>query len=203
MMHPVCPPQRVIGVVLASGSGRRFDPEGRQNKLVSRLPGGEAVVRSSVQALCEVLDDVVVTVRPGARMVMDCLQGQGCHILECPEAEHGIGSAIAAAVAYVTWRYPDATGCLIALGDMPFLQSGTVTQLIAALQHNDLVAPVFRGQRGHPVGFSCAYFNALVRLTGDSGARLLLASAGERLCCVPVTDRGVIADVDLPSDLFQ
>ena len=194
---------RVIGIVLASGRGLRFDPRGGQNKLLALLTDGEPVLAVAVRTLRSVLDDVIVTVRPGAKTVIDCLRDQSCHILECPEAALGMGAAMAAAVKYAGQQYPDAVGCLLAFGDMPFLQRATVVKLVAAMVNHELVAPVYEGRRGHPVGFARTHFGALESLSGDEGARNLLEGAGERLCCLPVLDKGVVADIDRPDDLIQ
>lgn len=56
-MHPV-------GILLAAGRGRRFDPSGERNKLLQALPGGEPVVVASAHALLAVLPRVIAVVPP-------------------------------------------------------------------------------------------------------------------------------------------
>ncbi|MEJ2577126.1 MAG: NTP transferase domain-containing protein, partial [Gammaproteobacteria bacterium] len=64
-----------------------------------------------------------------------------------------------------------------------------------------LVAPRCDGRRGHPVGFSARWGAALAGLSGDQGARELLARYPDRLQLVDTDDRGVLADIDHPSDM--
>jgi molybdenum cofactor cytidylyltransferase len=60
---------------------------------------------------------------------------------------------------------------------------------------------VHRGERGHPVGFSAAHRDALMTLSGDEGARSLVAHGGVELVRIDVDDPGVLRDVDAPGDL--
>lgn len=65
----------------------------------------------------------------------------------------------------------------------------------------DAAAPVFQGQRGHPVLFARALLPQLLALTGDEGARQVLRGLGDRLALVETDDAGVLLDVDRPADL--
>ena len=64
-----------------------------------------------------------------------------------------------------------------------------------------IVAPLYRGQRGHPVGFSARYADELLGLSGDTGARDIIAAHGDSLQLIEVADRGVITDIDHPEEL--
>lgn len=64
-----------------------------------------------------------------------------------------------------------------------------------------LAAPFCNGQRGHPVGFGAEFRDALLDLSGDEGARSLVMANETRLHRIVCYDPGVLADVDLRSDL--
>jgi molybdenum cofactor cytidylyltransferase len=65
----------------------------------------------------------------------------------------------------------------------------------------DIIAPVYRGQRGHPVGFSARHGKALRRLRGDAGARHLIEANQQALARIETPVRGVILDVDVPASM--
>jgi molybdenum cofactor cytidylyltransferase len=65
-----------------------------------------------------------------------------------------------------------------------------------------LVAPYFRARRGHPVGISGAFYEQLLSLKGDEGAKHLLKENEAKLVKVPIGDPGVIRDIDTPGDLM-
>ena len=59
------------------------------------------------------------------------------------------------------------------------------------------------GQRGNPILWGAAYFPEMMRLTGDVGAKRLIARHRDRVIEVPVASDGIFADVDTPSDLAR
>jgi molybdenum cofactor cytidylyltransferase len=85
---------------------------------------------------------------------------------------------------------------------MPFIEPATIAQVADAIEHPTmLVAPVFRGRRGHPVGFGRTHFEALIRLTGDDGARTILRDHAEHVRRLACEDPGILTDIDTPTDL--
>lgn len=88
----------------------------------------------------------------------------------------------------------------MALADMPRIASATIEAVARELDAGKpLVAPCYRGQRGHPVGFGLVHREALLALDGDTGARALLNSPA--LTRIDVDDPGILRDVDTPADL--
>jgi molybdenum cofactor cytidylyltransferase len=61
-----------------------------------------------------------------------------------------------------------------------------------------IVVPMFRGETGHPVGFSREFFGELIALSGDRGARSVIAAHADRVERVNVDDPGVVTDIDEP-----
>jgi molybdenum cofactor cytidylyltransferase len=109
-----------------------------------------------------------------------------------------MGAALAAAVRATS----EADGWLVALGDMPWIDASTYEAVARQLdQGAELVAPFYRGKRGHPVGFGMAHREALAALDGDAGARGIFSTHTPFV--IEVDDQHVLLDVDLPSDLGQ
>jgi molybdenum cofactor cytidylyltransferase len=91
---------------------------------------------------------------------------------------------------------------IVALADMPFVRPSTIAAVRDALAGGaPLVAPYFRARRGHPVGIAGKFAADLTALTGDEGAKKLLAAHERALVKIPVGDPGVIRDIDTPDDL--
>ncbi|MEV9636521.1 nucleotidyltransferase family protein [Burkholderia pseudomallei] len=185
------------GVLLAAGLGTRFDPGGVQSKLLAKLPDGTPVAVAAAQRLTAVLPDVVAVVRPGAERLAHLLNDVGCQVVFAPDAERGMGASLAAGVR----ARADSPGWIVALADMPWIAPATIESVACALDAGlaSTVAPVYRGQRGHPVGFASRHYDALAALDGDTGARALLAAAPPAL--VDVTDPAVLRDIDTRADL--
>ncbi|QSN63570.1 NTP transferase domain-containing protein [Caballeronia sp. M1242] len=186
------------GILLAAGLGTRFDPSGLQNKLLATLPGGTPVVFQSARRLLSVASEVIAVVRPGAEKLADVLNEAGCDVIFSADAARGMGATLAAAVRATS----EAEGWIVALGDMPWIEPATIEAVARPLDAGAaLVAPMYRGQRGHPVGFGLAHRATLAALDGDAGARAIFATAAPLL--VEVDDPNVLRDVDQPGDLPQ
>jgi molybdenum cofactor cytidylyltransferase len=91
---------------------------------------------------------------------------------------------------------------VIALADMPFLEPATIKAVAERVRAGDaIVAPVYRGERGHPVGLASRFRTELETFRGDEGARSLLRAQKEQIRLLEVQDAGVVRDVDTPGDL--
>lgn len=184
----------VVGLLLAAGSATRFGSD----KLQHALPHGVAIAVQAARHLRSELPRVVAVVRPGADQLGSHLEAEGCEVVVCENAAEGMGASLACA-ARAAGR---ADAYLVALGDMPFVRRSSIAAVREALEGGaQLAAPYFRARRGHPVGISGAFFEELLALSGDQGAKQLLASNEARVRKIPIGDPGVIRDIDTPGDL--
>jgi molybdenum cofactor cytidylyltransferase len=190
----------VVGILLAAGRGRRFDPLGQRNKLLQILPGagGDPVVVASARKLLSILDTVIAVVPPDDGGLKALLSALGCDVVVCPDADSGMAASLVHALRHSLPHDPQAW--LVALGDMPYLAPATLQALADALAGGaTIAAPVMGGRRGNPVGFGRVHLAALLALQGDQGARRLLQSCP--VTEVPVADPGIFQDIDTPADL--
>jgi molybdenum cofactor cytidylyltransferase len=84
---------------------------------------------------------------------------------------------------------------------MPRVLPATLGAVAGALDGHPVAFAQHQGRRGHPVGFSAEMYSELVRLTGDEGARRLVARYPA--CAVEVDDPGVLIDIDTTQDLDE
>ena len=118
-----------VGILLAAGRGRRFDPSGARNKLLQPLAGGEAVVAASARTLLSILPRVIAVVPPADGGVAQALRALGCDVTVCDDADRGMAASLVHAVRH---SLPAAQGWLVALGDMPHVQPATIAALCDA-----------------------------------------------------------------------
>ncbi len=185
---------RPVGILLAGGASTRFGAD----KLLHPLPDGTPIAVASFRNLDAVLARIVAVVRPGAGELVRFLRARGAEVTVCDRADDGMGATLAHAVAAAR----DAGGWVVALADMPFIDPATIRGVVERLEAGaGIVAPMFRGERGHPVGFARRYGDALAALGGDAGARDLLRAEASALEVFDCDDPGVVRDVDTPADL--
>src|SRR6185437_9442027 len=192
---------RIVGILLAAGRGTRFGGD----KLLAPLPepsldmpAGTAMGVAAAMHVAAALPDSIGVVRPGDPQLANGVRKAGLRVVECANADDGMGVSLACGVISAS----DADGWIVALADMPWIAPPTIRAVADVLaQGADIVAPAYRGTRGHPVGFSRRHFAALCALTGDAGARAVLLAHPDALTLLDVDDAGVLADVDRGSDL--
>lgn len=186
----------ICAILLAGGEGSRFGSD----KLSACLPDGRPVALAAAEAIAGAADRHLVVMRPGREALAALLAAHGWTPVATTAAARGKGASLAAGIQAA----PDAAGWLIALADMPLLQPATAQAVANALRAGALAAaPFYRGQRGHPVGFSAQLSSQLLALDGDSGARAVLQNVSDRLTRIDVDDPGVLIDIDQPEDLLR
>lgn len=187
-----------VGVLLAAGQSSRFGT----NKLLHPLIDNTPMLLLSAEKLATVLPDSVVVINRELADLSSQLEQLGLHVVVNEQAEQGMGSSIACAIRASESINPDAGGWLILLADMPYIETRTIQQLLRQLEQGAaMVAPVYRQQRGHPVGFNQRYKNELLALNRDTGARDILKKYKRHLRLLPVEDDGILIDIDRPADI--
>jgi molybdenum cofactor cytidylyltransferase len=195
---------RVAAVVLAAGRSSRFRAEGgaEETKLVARLDGEPIVRRVVVAALASQAGPVVVVVGHARGAVEAALAGLPASFAFNPDFETGIASSLGVGLAATPG---DAEGAVVLLGDMPSVAAKLIDQLIDACDArptSSAVAPVHDGRRGNPVLIARRLFEPAKRLTGDEGARRLLAALDRRdVVEIAAAGLDVTFDIDTPDDL--
>ena len=202
----------VVGILLAAGRGERFGGDKLRTMIRSdakpradaqadgRSPGSarEFVGVMACRQLLLALPRVVAVVRPDDAALAVALGAAGARIVRCANADAGMGASLACGVQATR----DAAGWVVALGDMPWIETSTIARVAAAIADGATVAaPFYRGQRGHPVGFGASCFAALAALAGDEGARSILAAHRDSVVRIDVDDAGTLRDVDRSADL--
>jgi molybdenum cofactor cytidylyltransferase len=118
------------------------------------------------------------------------------------EFADGMSASLKAGIAALP---SEAGAALICLADMPFTRPETLDRLAEAFAAKGRLAlfPSHGGQRGNPVLLGRGLFPAVAELTGDQGARALLAAIPDRVGEVAVDDPGVLRDLDHPGALAR
>ena len=184
-------------IVLAAGKGSRF--LGTDHKLAQSLGTLSVLGTTLRQAIASTLPVVVVTTEALADVARRSIAARD--VVLVPEVGTtgqtalGMGYSIAVGVG----ARPDAGGWLILPGDMPRVQPETLQRVARELAAHAVVFAQYKGRRGHPVGFSGELYSELIALTGDEGARRVIARYPA--FALNVDDPGVLVDVDTVADL--
>jgi molybdenum cofactor cytidylyltransferase len=184
-------------IVLAAGRSARFGA-GR-HKLAQPLGASSLLAQTLARAIASHLRTVVVTTAAFVDVARSSVAARDVVVL--PEvgadgaASLGMGTSIAAGVS----ASADSAGWLVLPGDMPLVQPATLLAVARALALHPVAYAQYRGRRGHPVGFAAELYTELTELSGDEGARRIIARYPA--FAVDVVDAGVLVDIDTEDDL--
>jgi molybdenum cofactor cytidylyltransferase len=186
----------VLGLVLAAGGSTRM---GRPKQL-AELDGRPLLAHVLAAAEDAPLDRVVVALGGAAGEVLDRVDLGRAEPLVIEGWDAGMGHVLAAALAAATddWR-----AVVVLLGDQPLVAGRAVARVVEAWRAGagPVVTATYGGRPGHPKLFDRRLLPELLRLTGDTGARDLVAAHPEWVHRVEVGDLASDADIDVEADL--
>jgi molybdenum cofactor cytidylyltransferase len=181
----------IVGLLLAAGSASRFGSDKLRHALLHGVP----IAIQALRNLKPEVDEVLAVVKPGDAGLF----GTECKTVVCERAAEGMGASLACGVREAGKR----DGYLIALADMPYIRRSSIASIRKALEEGaTLVAPYWHARRGHPVGIAGRFYEQLINLGGDEGAKSILAAHASEFVKIPIGDPGVIRDIDTPADLL-
>jgi CTP:molybdopterin cytidylyltransferase MocA len=178
----------IAAVVLAAGASKRL---GEPKQLA--MLGGETLLERAVRVAREAgCSPVVVVV--GAEYVRVLQQGALGDALTVinDKWDEGMASSIRVGVRALGFVAKEADGVVLMTCDQPAVTGKHLSRLML---RDEVTASGYAGRKGVPAFFPKKYFERLMELTGDAGAReLLLDTRCEAL------ENGEL-DVDRPEDL--
>ena len=183
----------LVGILAAGASTRMRGAD----KLLERIDG-EPLLARQVRIARAIGEPVVVAVPADAGLRVRLVQRAGARPLPVADAARGMSASIAALAREAERTGADAL--LLVLGDMPEIEVEDLGALLAeAARHPSAIvrAGTKDGRPGHPVVFPRRCFADLARLSGDVGAREVIAAERE-IRVVPLPAERAVVDLDTP-----
>ena len=190
--------QRVAGLLLAAGGGRRLG--GRPKALLAHR--GRPLVEHAVGVLRAAgCTRVHVVLGAAAAAVRERAELGDCVLVENPEWAEGMGSSLRAGLDSLAGT--TARAALVSLVDQPGIGAEAMRRVLAAYEDEaSLVSAAYDGVRGHPVLLGAAHWAGVAATaTGDRGARAYLKEHRGALTLVECGDVARPYDIDTVADL--
>lgn len=183
-------------VILAAGMSARM---GSPKQLLSYK--NKNLLRHTVDEALETgCESVFVVLGANLDLLRNELRDKPVSIIENKGWQEGMAASIRCAVEKIAGTILRPDSIIFMVCDQPYVSSSLLLNLIAKKQETNLpiVASSYEDKSGTPALFHRSMFPALMELTGDKGARKLIADNPEKVATVSFPEG--IKDIDTIED---
>ncbi len=180
-------------IILAAGNSSRL---GQPKQLLDYQ--GKTLLRHTVEQALAVSSRVIVITGSENSGIE---QETGSALTVQNESwQEGMASSIHKGLNEMLVTYPETENILITVCDQPHIDASVFSELIEKKQSSGkgIMASHYSGTLGTPVLFSRSYFNDLLQLSGQEGAKKLLVKYRDDVGQV-MFEKGSV-DIDTPED---
>lgn len=188
--------RNVGAVILAAGGSSRL---GQPKQLLSFQR--ESLMRRAVRSAFEAGCTCVTVVAGDARDRIEIeLRGTPAVVVENSEWQRGLGTSVRCGLRHLLSSPPEIDAVVLLACDQPFLDASVITSLIAQQENSGkpIVASSYAGTLGIPALFHRSYFESLLALPDNSGAKILIESRSAEVAQIEF-EKGAV-DIDTPDD---
>jgi len=191
----------IFAVVPAAGRSERMGT----NKLLLPM-AGRTVIECLVRALAEGGVQHVIVVTPvHATDVALAAEAAGAEVCLLPEPTSEMRETVELGVRWLEDRYRPRfdDAWLLAPADHPAIDAKAVRELCCRYpndQGRTIIAPVFRGKRGHPVLLAWHHVSGIRAHPPHAGLDTYLRLHADEALEVPIDNDGILRDIDTPED---
>ena len=187
---------RVAGIVLAAGNSSRMGC----NKLLADI-GGVTLLRRTVEAAAmSSLSPLIAVTGNDQQGTEATLKGLDVQFVHNPDYADGLSTSLRTGLTAL----PDhVDAALVLLGDMPEIPTSLIERMIAAFAATDghaICVATASGKRGNPVLWARRYFSEMEKVTGDTGAKHLIAAHEDSVLEIDAGEYA-LRDIDTPEAL--
>ena len=188
----------LAALILAAGCSARMEV------FKPLLPFGRGtVIERVISTVHEAgVETIRVVVGWNAHLLIPILEHLGVPWVRNERFEEGMYTSVQAGVRDL----PTGVAAFFVLpGDMPLVQSATLTRLIAEWDKRPggILHPCFEGGRGHPPLIASFYIPEILRDAPSGGLRAVLGRHAQDAREVECADPGVLVDLDTPEEYRQ
>ena len=183
-------------IILAAGSSSRFG----NTKQLLHFKGKTLLNHTIEEAIHAGAQPVVVVTGANADEISKEIKNEKVEIVFNENWEQGMASGIVVGLKKAIILNKELKNVIITVCDQPFVSSSLFKQLFQRQNESTkhIVASAYANTIGTPALFTIKYFDALMGLAGDQGAKGLLKKYSEDLATVDFPD-GYI-DIDTQED---
>ncbi len=186
-------------ILLAAGESKRM---GEPKQLLTW--GNKTLIEHQIHTLIETGNPLIVVLGSHSDKIIPIIQKKQVSIVINERWRNGMGSSVSTGVSFAWEKYPQAEGVLIVLIDQPLVLSSHYRNLKAAFipgKKQILASRAKDRWLGVPALFDAFYFDELIELDGDEGARGIIKKYDSQV--IPIDADEQLEDMDNQESYFQ
>lgn len=183
-------------VLLAAGGSIRL---GRPKQLIRF--NGKTLIQHAIDSAVDVpLKSRVLVLGSSEDQILGMIDTKSFHTCRNENWEDGMASSLKKGIKESLRIEPNLNAILILVSDQPFISMELLNEMIELYKsQSSIVVCQYGDVKGVPVLFGSKYFNELLQLSGDQGARKIMMKY-EKMQSVVKFDQGNF-DIDTMEDL--
>ncbi|HDY94323.1 MAG: nucleotidyltransferase family protein [Sulfitobacter litoralis] len=183
-------------ILLAAGQSSRMRGRDKLTELIDAEP---LLRRQARIARAVTKAAVIVALPPAPHPRYDLLRGLDVTLLPVPDAAEGINASLRAGFAALP---SSSLAAMILLADLPELTEGDLRYVMQSVdlktKYTIWRGATSDGKAGHPTVFAAYHFNRILQMSGDTGAKEIIAQAQAETLTVPLPGNRARLDLDTP-----
>jgi molybdenum cofactor cytidylyltransferase len=185
----------VPAIILAAGASARMGSPKALLKI-----GGKTFLRHIVDVLRDSgISGIVIVLGSGADRIADSLAWFDGKVVVNQDWQRGQLTSLISGLDAIGGRH--IQGVLVCPVDHPLATSRLIRSMCEAVEASqNIIIPVFKGIRGHPVIFPSRFIDSLRSAPLEMGARQLLRDHPDDILEIETDDEGVIRNIDTPEE---
>ena len=190
----------ISAIVLAAGESRRM---GQIKQLLDW--GGKPLLGHVLDSLrSSSVDEIILVLGYEAERILERVATPQVQMVLNPDYRSGMLSSLKQGLKAIQ---PQAEAFLIVLADQPEIPPRLIHRLIDEFRSvrpaKSIVIPSYQGRRGHPALFGAKYRAEILQLSGETGARQILARHPDEILTLEMDHDAVVIDVDTEEDYLK
>lgn len=185
----------VAAIILAAGASSRM---GKPKQLLTI--GGQSLIQKSVETALQAQCYPIVVLGAHADIIQPDIQDKPITTVINEQWQEGMGSSIRTGILKLMQVLPEVEAAIVMLCDQPLITPNLLLQLKEThhISGKPIVASQYKNVLGVPALFHHRFFDVLLNLQGDMGARKLIQQHISQVIAVSFKEGSV--DLDTPQD---
>lgn len=163
----------IVAMIMAAGNSSRF---GSPKQLLKWKSSN--LLHHSIETTSESnASKTFLVLGSNYEKIIEMIDTTSVEVVRNSSWKKGLGNSIAFGVKSVVQEEPKTEGILIMLADQPLIDSGYLNRMIDKFKdgkHQIITTTYKNNKQGVPVIFDKAYFDELIELNDDDGAKLVI-----------------------------